>query len=112
MGSLAIAMDSRSTPDIREGRRSADIRVETMLSHGIDRVFGIPGGAISGVFHAMIESRIDVVICQHEQMAAYLAYGHARATGRPAAVAVTAGPGVLNTLTTGVSDGIDGRNRR
>lgn len=99
MGSLAIAMDSTGAREVREERRSADAIVETMLMHGVDRVFGIPGGAISGVFDAMIQSRIDVVICQHEQMAAYLAYGHARATGRPAAVAVTAGPGVLNTLT-------------
>lgn len=99
MGSVAIALDSTGAPAVSKQLRSADVIVKTMLSSGVDRVFGIPGGAISGVFDAMIASEIDVVICQHEQMAAYLAYGHARATGRPAAVAVTAGPGVLNTLT-------------
>ncbi len=99
MGSLAIGLDGIGAPEIREDRRSADTIIETMLSLGIDRVFGIPGGAISGLFDAMILSSIDVVICQHEQMAAYMAYGHSRATGRPAAVAVTAGPGVLNALT-------------
>ena len=107
MNSLTARVRGRPTPGVRgrptpvekSERRGADTIVETLLSLGVDRVFGIPGGAISGVFDALILADVDVVICQHEQMAGYLAYGYARATGRPAAVAVTAGPGVLNTLT-------------
>ena len=79
--------------------RVADQMVSAMVERGVRCVFGIPGGAISGIYDALMASSIEVVICQHEQMAVYLAYGHARATGNPAAIAVTAGPGVLNTIT-------------
>jgi acetolactate synthase I/II/III large subunit len=65
----------------------------------VDRVFGIPGGAISSVVDALLDSDIEFVACQQESMAVYAALGYARATGRLGVVAVTSGPGVLNALT-------------
>lgn len=79
--------------------RAADHLVRCLLRHGVDRVFGIPGGTISPVFDALVAAEIELVSCQHETMAVYAAAGYARATGRPAVVAVTSGPGVLNALT-------------
>ncbi len=78
--------------------RAADRLVEHLQARGIDRVFGIPGGAISPVFDALRGTDIEIVVCQHEGMAAYMAYGYAKATGNPGVLVLTAGPGVLNAL--------------
>ncbi|NVB38675.1 thiamine pyrophosphate-binding protein [Pseudenhygromyxa sp. WMMC2535] len=80
-------------------RRIADQIAEVLLRHKIDRVFGIPGGTISPVYDALFGAGIELVSCQHETMAVYAAAGYARATGGPAVVAVTSGPGALNALT-------------
>lgn len=79
--------------------RTADRMVAWLEAQGVERVFGIPGGAIAPLFDAFADSPIEVVVCQHEQMAAYLASGEALETGRPGVVLATAGPGVLNTVT-------------
>lgn len=62
-------------------------------------MYGIPGGAVAPLFDALEDSPIQVVVCQHEGMAGYLACGEATATGRPGVVLVTSGPGVLNVAT-------------
>jgi acetolactate synthase-1/2/3 large subunit len=82
-----------------ERLRAADRIVHVLAEHGIDRVFGIPGGTISPVVDALLDADIEHVTCQHESMAAYAAAGYARATGKPGVVVVTSGPGVLNTMT-------------
>lgn len=79
--------------------RAADRAVQWLYEHGVRRVFGIPGGTISPLYDALVTSDIEVVVCQHEAMAAYLASGEALETGRPGVVAVTSGPGILNTVT-------------
>ena len=81
------------------GNRAADRMVQWLADRGVRRVFGIPGGAVAPIYDALVDTDIESVVCQHEAMATYLAYGEAAATGRPAVVLVTAGPGVLNTLT-------------
>lgn len=78
--------------------RAVDRLVSWLANRGVRRVFGIPGGAIGPLFDALVDSDLEVVVCQHEMMAVYLASGHARATGRPGVVAVTSGPGILNTV--------------
>ncbi|MBW2257300.1 MAG: thiamine pyrophosphate-binding protein [Deltaproteobacteria bacterium] len=86
-------------PARKEQVRVADGILRALVDRGIDKVFGIPGGAISPLYDALIDAQIDVVICQHEGMAMYMAYGYARGTGKPAVVMVTSGPGTLNTVT-------------
>ena len=80
--------------------RGADLLVEQLLCCGVDTVFTIPGIQIMSLFDAIAKraDRIRLVHCRHEQGAAYMAYGYAQATGRPAAVALVPGPGVLNAL--------------
>lgn len=96
----------RAVPARRE-TRVADQIAEVLVRHRIDRVFGIPGGAISPVFDALFGAGIELVTCQHETMAVYAAAGYARATGCPGVVAVTSGPGALNALTGLASAGRD-----
>ncbi|MCA9488808.1 MAG: thiamine pyrophosphate-binding protein [Myxococcales bacterium] len=91
--------DPARQPQEAARHRVADHLIRMLEEHGIDRVFGIPGGAISPLFDALMDASIEVVVCQHEGTAGYLASGYARATGRPGVLLVTSGPGVLNAVT-------------
>jgi acetolactate synthase-1/2/3 large subunit len=73
--------------------------VDSLLRHGIDTVFGLPGVQVYGLFDAFARNanRMRLINARHEQTTAYMALGYACATGRPAAYAVVPGPGVLNT---------------
>jgi acetolactate synthase I/II/III large subunit len=73
--------------------------VNSLLRHGIDTVFGLPGVQTYGLFDAFARAsnRLRLINARHEQGTAYMALGYACATGRPAAFAVVPGPGVLNT---------------
>lgn len=72
--------------------------VQGLMDHGVDTVFGLPGVQIYGLFDALhrAQPRIKVVGARHEQACGYMAFGYARATGRPSAFAVVPGPGMLN----------------
>ena len=72
--------------------------VRAAVANGIDTVFGLPGAQVYPLFDALYRHpEIRTVISRHEQGAAYMAMGYAKATGRPGAFAVVPGPGVLNT---------------
>ncbi len=73
--------------------------VDSLLRHGIDTIFGLPGVQTYGLFDAFARNanRLRLINARHEQTTAYMALGYACATGRPAAYAVVPGPGVLNT---------------
>jgi acetolactate synthase I/II/III large subunit len=73
--------------------------VDSLLRHGIDTVFGLPGVQTYGLFDAFARAsnRLRLINARHEQTTAYMALGYACAAGRPAAYAVVPGPGVLNT---------------
>ena len=89
--------------------RGANLLVEMLVEAGVEVVFGLPGGAISPVHDAMMDSKLRVVTTRHESGAMFAAAGYARATGKPAVVAVTSGPGVLNALTGLTSAWCDGQ---
>ena len=69
------------------------------LANGINTVFGLPGAQIYPLFDAFKRLGTQLVFPRHEQAAAYMAYGAAKSTGRPAAFSVVPGPGILNTAT-------------
>lgn len=72
--------------------------VQSLIEHGVDTVFGLPGVQIYGFFDALHQARkIKVVGARHEQATAYMAFGYAKSTGRVGTYAVVPGPGVLNT---------------
>jgi acetolactate synthase-1/2/3 large subunit len=76
-----------------------DAIVDSLIRHGIDTIFGLPGVQTYGLFDALARNsnRIRLINARHEQTTAYMALGYACATGRPAAYTVVPGPGVLNT---------------
>ena len=77
--------------------RAADILVETLVAHGSDRLFCVPGESYLALLDALAgQSRIDVVVCRHEGGAGFMAIADAKLTGKPGLVAVSRGPGATN----------------
>ena len=79
--------------------RSAQRVVETLSACGIRHVFGVPGAKIDAVYDALLDSDIELVVCRHEQNAAFMAAAVGRLTGTPGVALVTSGPGTTNLAT-------------
>ncbi len=79
----------------------AQALIMTLADLGVEYVFGYSGGAALPIFDALetVKSDIKFVLTRHEQGACHMADGYARATGKPAVVLVTSGPGAGNTIT-------------
>jgi acetolactate synthase I/II/III large subunit len=73
--------------------------VEMLRRHGVDTIFALPGVQNDALFVAFYDAgeALRVIHTRHEQGAAYMAYGYARASGKVGAYAVVPGPGLLNT---------------
>src|SRR3982751_3548443 len=81
----------------------SEILMECLLREGVDVIFGYPGGAILPTYDAMTKyPQIHHVLVRHEQGAAHMADGYARATGKVGVAIATSGPGATN-LVTGIS---------
>jgi acetolactate synthase-1/2/3 large subunit len=79
----------------------ARILIETLIEHGVDTVFGYPGGAALNIYDELYKNRerIRHVLTSHEQHASHAADGYARATGRTGVCIATSGPGATNLVT-------------
>ena len=73
--------------------------VDRLVALGVEQAFGVSGGAIALIFDALQESSIELRHFRHESGAAFAAAEAHFATGKPAVVFATTGPGVLNSLT-------------
>jgi len=73
--------------------------VEMLRRHAVDTIFALPGVQNDALFVAFYDAgeALRVIHTRHEQGAAYMAYGYARASGTIGAYAVVPGPGLLNT---------------
>jgi acetolactate synthase-1/2/3 large subunit len=83
----------------RQPARSAQRVVEALTSHGVEHVFGVPGAKIDAVFDVLADMGPRLVVCRHEQNAAFMAGAIGRLTGTPGVVLVTSGPGTTNLAT-------------
>ncbi|MHA3020891.1 acetolactate synthase AlsS [Mycobacterium sp. BMJ-28] len=79
--------------------RAAQRVVEILEAVGVDYVFGVPGAKIDAVFDALVDGTPEIVVCRHEQNAAFMAAAVGRLTGVPGVVLVTSGPGTSNLAT-------------
>jgi acetolactate synthase-1/2/3 large subunit len=77
----------------------AELVVRSLEAQGVTHVFGIPGAKIDAVFNALVDSKIQTVVCRHEQNAAMIAGGIGRMTGKAGVAIATSGPGVSNLVT-------------
>jgi acetolactate synthase I/II/III large subunit len=73
--------------------------VEMLRRYGVDTIFALPGVQNDALFVAFYDAgdALRVIHTRHEQGAAYMAYGYARASGKVGTYAVVPGPGLLNT---------------
>lgn len=77
----------------------SDFTIRFLEAQGVDRAFGVAGGAASHLFDSLRASSIDTIHMHHEQACTMAADGYARISGKPALVLVTNGPGVSNAIT-------------
>ena len=78
----------------------AEIFLECLKKEGVKHLFGYPGGVVLNIFDALYDQKdVELILTRHEQGAAHMADGYARATGKPGVVLVTSGPGATNIVT-------------
>src|SRR6516164_4649793 len=99
-------MGSNSTAQADNTRLTAPTRLTgseivwaTLVGEGVTDVFGYPGGAILPVYDALRKFPIHHVLVRHEQGAAHMADGYARASGKVGVAIATSGPGATNLVT-------------
>jgi pyruvate dehydrogenase (quinone) len=78
----------------------SDFLVRRLIDWGVRRVFGYPGDGINGVIGALARARrqVDFVQVRHEEMAAFMACGHAKYARELGVCLATSGPGAIHTL--------------
>ena len=77
----------------------AEILIRSLEDEGVETIFGYPGGQALPIYDALYDSKINHILCRHEQGAAHAADGYARATGKPGVCLATSGPGATNLVT-------------
>ncbi|KAK1982852.1 acetolactate synthase [Colletotrichum cereale] len=79
---------------------TVDVVIDSLVNAGVTHIFGVPGAKIDSVFNALIDRpEIKLVVCRHEQNAAFIAGAVGRITGRPGVCIATSGPGTSNLVT-------------
>ncbi len=79
--------------------KGAQILVECLNREGVEIIFGYPGGANLPIYDALYDAPLKHVLVRHEQGAAHMADGYARATGKVGVCLATSGPGATNLVT-------------
>lgn len=81
-------------------RKVGDFIIERLGDWGIRRVFGYPGDGINGVMGALDRAKenMEFVLVPHEEVAAFMACGHAKFTGEVGVCMATSGPGAIHLL--------------
>ena len=85
----------------------AEVIVKALKEHGVDHIFGYPGGAVLPLYDELFKSddSPEHILVRHEQGAVHAAEGYARSSGKPGVVLVTSGPGATNAVT-GLTDAL------
>src|ERR671933_250945 len=78
----------------------AEFTIERLHEWGIRRIFGYPGDGINGFMSALrgVEDKMQFIQTRHEEMAAFMACGHAKFTGEVGVCMATSGPGAIHLL--------------
>ena len=80
----------------------AECIVDALKREGVKTIFGVIGGATMPIYDVLLDSDIKHILTRHEQGAAHMADGFARASGQVGVCMATSGPGATN-LVTGIS---------
>lgn len=102
-GSSSAQLMSKTPPTIYRGVTGAYALIDSLRRHGVEHIFGYPGGAILPIYDALYQAEaeggIHHILVRHEQGAAHAADGYARATGKVGVCFATSGPGATNLVT-------------
>ena len=80
--------------------RAGQAIIESLRAEGVEYIFGLVGTTTNSIVTELVgRSDIRFVDTRHEEGAAFMAYGYARASGKPTACVTTSGPGTINLLT-------------
>jgi acetolactate synthase-1/2/3 large subunit len=88
-----------SAADRSPKQSAATLLVRSLENQGVKFIFGIPGGKIMPTFDVLNDGGPKLILCRHEQNAAFMAAAVGRLTGRPGVCLVTSGPGTGNLVT-------------
>lgn len=77
---------------------AAELIAQRLYRAGVRQAFGIPGGEVLTIIKALDEQGIEFVMCKHENAAGFMAEGTYHASGSPAVLVATVGPGVANAV--------------
>jgi len=82
------------------GQIVSEALIERLAEWGVDTVFGIPGDGINGIMEGLRRSqdKVKFVLVHHEEAAAFMATGYAKATGKLGVCLATSGPGGIHLL--------------
>ena len=96
-------METQTKPEAKADTHQmtgAEIVITALKEHGVEVMFGYPGGAVLPIYDALFsEPSIRHVLVRHEQGAGHAAEGYARSTGKAGVALVTSGPGATNMVT-------------
>ncbi|MER7195828.1 thiamine pyrophosphate-binding protein [Streptomyces flaveolus] len=82
--------------------------LDLLAEAGVTRLFGVPGGPLLSLLHALDNrAGIDFILTKHEEGAVFMAEGHAQSTGELGVACVAAGPGTTHALTAAASASSD-----
>src|SRR5207302_2364349 len=86
--------------DVEQKVTGADMVLQALEREGVELIFGYPGGANLPIYQRLPNHpKLKHILVRHEQGAAHMADGYARACGKPGVVFATSGPGALNLVT-------------
>ena len=77
----------------------AEALIKALIDEKVEGVFGLPGGANLPIYDTLHDSEIRHILARHEQCAAHMADGYARASRKPGVCFATSGPGATNLIT-------------
>ncbi len=79
---------------------AGDSLCQRLIEWGVDTIYGYPGDGINGLLGALrrVEDRLRFIQTRHEEMASFMACGHAKFTGRVGVCMATSGPGAIHLL--------------
>jgi acetolactate synthase-1/2/3 large subunit len=81
---------------------AAQLLIRSLVQQKVKHIFGIPGGKIMPTFDVLDDEGPHLIVCRHEQNAAFMAAAIGRLTGRPGVCLVTSGSGTGNVARDGV----------
>ena len=101
MGQTQTKTAEFNQPEQKKFLSGAQAIMQSLVDHGVDTIFGYPGGAIMPTYDALFDyqDRLKHILVRHEQGAGHAAQGYARMLNKAGVCMVTSGPGATNLIT-------------